>query len=145
MNIFILCKRKPRAEVGASYRDSGRAYYDKMSVLLDEIIKDLKAKRLDYEEYLNQIAELAKQVQTGQAEDMPEQLNTPGRRALYNNLGQNEALAMQVDNAVKNTRPDGWRGVQARELVIKKALYGVLQDVEAVERIFLLIKQQHEY
>jgi type I restriction enzyme R subunit len=121
------------------------AYYDKMSVLLDEIIKDLKAKRLDYEAYLQRIAELAKQVQTGQAETMPEQLNTPGRRALYNNLRQNETLAMQIDAAVKNVRPDGWRGVQARERVIAAALYGILQDVEEVERIFLIIKQQQEY
>ena len=76
---------------------------------------------------------------------MPAQLNTSGRRALYNNLGESEALAMQIDGAVKKTRPDGWRGVQARELVIKAALYGVLQDEEEVERIFLIIKQQQEY
>ena len=121
------------------------AHYDKMSTLLDEIINDLKAKRLDYEAYLQRIAELAKQVQTGQADTMPAQLNTPGRRALYNNLGESEALAMQIDGAVKTKRPDGWRGVQAREQVIKMALYGVLQDEEEVERIFLIIKQQQEY
>ena len=33
------------------------------------------------------------------------------------------------------------RGVQAREQVIKAALYGVLQDESEVERIFLIIKQ----
>ena len=121
------------------------AYYDKMSVLLDEIIKDLRAKRLDYEAYLKKIAELAKQVQAGQADDTPEKINTPGRRALFNNLGQDESLAIQVDDAVKKTRPDGWRGVQAREQVVKAALYGVLQDVDEVERIFLIVKQQREY
>ena len=121
------------------------AFFIKMSALLDEIIKGLKAKRLDYEGYLKRIAELAKQVQTGQAEDMPEQINTPGRRALYNNLGLNQVLAIQVDDVVKKTRPDGWRGVQAREQVIKAALYGVLQEVDEVERIFLILYQQQEY
>ena len=121
------------------------AYYGKMSVLLDEIIQDLKAKRLDYQEYLNKIADLAKQVWTGQDETIPEQMDTPGRRALYNNLEQNVGLATQVDDAVKTTRPDGWRGVQAREQIIKAALYGVLQDVTEVERIFLIITQQPEY
>ena len=121
------------------------AFFNKMSALLNEIIQDLKAKRLDYEEYLKQIAEIAKQVQTGQAEDMPEQLNTPGRRALYNNLGQNEALAMQVDDVVKKTRHDAWRGEQPREQVIKRALFDVLQDANEVERIFLIIYQQQEY
>ena len=56
------------------------AFFNKMSSLLDEIIKDLKAKRLDYEAYLKQIAELANQVWTGHAETMPEKVNTTGRR-----------------------------------------------------------------
>ncbi|GAJ06893.1 unnamed protein product, partial [marine sediment metagenome] len=47
--------------------------------------------------------------------------------------------------SVKQVRPDGWRGVKAREQVIKAALYGVLQDVDEVERIFLIIKAQREY
>ncbi len=121
------------------------AFYDKMSALLDEIIADLKAKRIEYEEYLKRIAEVAKMVQAGQADDTPEKLNTPGRRALFNNLGQNETLAIRIDEIVKSTRPDGWRGIKAREQVIKAALYEVLQDVAEVERIFLIIKQQKEY
>lgn len=42
-------------------------------------------------------------------------------------------------------RPDGWRGIQAREQVIKAALYEVLKDVAEVERIFRIVKQQTEY
>ena len=61
-------------------------YYAKMSALLDEIIANRKRKALDYEQYLARIAELAKRVEAGQEADTPQQLNTPGRRALYNNL-----------------------------------------------------------
>ena len=121
------------------------AYYEKMSTLLDEIIADRKARAIEYEEYLKRIAELAKKVEAGQAEDTPATLDTPGKRALYNNLGQNEVLALKIDETVKKKRPDGWRGVQAREQVIKGALYDVLQDVAEVERIFLIIKAQREY
>jgi type I restriction enzyme R subunit len=121
------------------------AYYEKMSALLDEVIAARKAKAIEYEEYLKRISELAKQVEAGQAEETPEQLNTPGRRALYNNLNQNEELAIKIDEVVKQVRHDGWRGIQAREQVIKAALYGVLQNVAEVERIFLIIKQQREY
>ena len=121
------------------------AFYENMSALLDEIIEARKAKAIEYEEYLKRIAELAKRVDAGQAEDTPEQLDTPGKRALFNNLAKNEELALQIDDAVKKVRPDGWRGVQAREQVIKAALYGVLQDVAEVERIFLIIKAQAEY
>lgn len=121
------------------------AYYEKMSALLDEIIAARKAKAIEYEEYLKRIAELAKKVEAGQAEDTPEQLDTPGKRALYNNLSQNQDLAIKIDKTVKNVRPDGWRGIKPRELVIKQSLYEVLQDEAEVERIFLIIRQQKEY
>jgi type I restriction enzyme R subunit len=116
-----------------------------MSALLDEIIAARHAKAIEYEEYLKRIAELAKRVQAGQAEDTPEQVDTPGRRALYNNLHKDRDLALKIDEAVKQARPDGWRGVQAREMVVKRALYDVLRDVVEVERIFLIVKAQREY
>jgi type I restriction enzyme R subunit len=121
------------------------AYFEAMSALLDEVIKARKAKAIEYEEYLRQIAELAKRVDTGHASETPKSLDTPGKRALYNNLNQHEELALKVDETVKRTRPDAWRGIQAREQVIKAGLYGVLQDVAEVERIFLIVKAQTEY
>ncbi len=121
------------------------AFFEKMSALLDEIIAARKAKAIEYQEYLSQIAELAKKVAAGQTDETPKTLDTPGRRALYNNLGQNEELALRIDRVVRRNRPDGWRGVQARERVIKAALHEVLQDVNEVERIFLIIRQQTEY
>ena len=54
-------------------------------------------------------------------------------------------LALRIDETVKKNRPDGWRGVQAREQIIKQALYDVLQDVAEAERLFLIIEQQKEY
>jgi type I restriction enzyme R subunit len=67
--------------------------------------------------------------------------------AHYDVAGKGDALALalKIDETVKHTRPDGWRGVQAKENVIKAALYGILQDVAEVERIFLIIRQQKEY
>lgn len=121
------------------------AFYEKMSALLDEIIAARKAKAIEYEEYLRQIAQLAARVEAGQADDTPEALNTPGRRALWNNLGHDVDLAIRIDAAVKQVKPDGWLGVQARENIIKQALYGILQDVNEVERVFQIIKAQTEY
>jgi type I restriction enzyme, R subunit len=133
-------------------------FYEKMSALLDEIIATRKAKAIEYEDFLKRIAELAKQVQAGKGDDTPERLDTPGKRALYNSLkgvkpdctaeqaGEYTVsgdplldLALTIDTTVKQVRPDGWRGVLAREQVIKRALYGVLQNGDAVERIFKII------
>jgi len=99
----------------------------------------------EYEEFLKRIAELAKKVAAGQSEETPVGLNTPGKRALYNNLNRDEGLALRLDEAVKTSRPDAWRGVQAREMVIKAAIYQVSQNVDEVERIFPIIKAQREY
>ncbi len=146
------------------------AYYEKMSALLDEIIMTRKAKAIEYEEYLKRIADLARRVESGLADDTPVPLkNSRGLRALYNNLkntpgslapvnrvaeAQGEYtvsgdpvldLAVRLDSAVKRVRPDGWRGVQPREQVIKAALYEILRDETEVERIFPIIKAQGEY
>jgi type I restriction enzyme R subunit len=146
------------------------AFFEKMSALLDEIIAARKANAIAYEEYLKRIADLAKKVEAGHADDTPEPLKkSPGLRALYNNLTVTEALdsslqraaedegpyttsgdpaltlAINIDEAVKKNRPDDWRGVQAREQVIKHAMYGVLQNTAEVERLFLIVKAQPEY
>src|SRR3989441_876592 len=149
---------------------SDPAYYEKMSALLDEIIAARKAKAIDYEQYLLRIAALAKRVEAGVAEDAPAPLrNSPALRALYNNLKTARPtpaeadrvaeaparytasgdpvldLALKLDAAIRRARPHGWRGVQAREQVIKAALYDILRDEAEVERIFLIIKAQGEY
>jgi type I restriction enzyme R subunit len=124
---------------------SDPAYYAKMSALLDEIIATRKAKAIEYEEYLRRVAEVARLVEAGMADNTPAALNTPAKRALYNNLNQDETLALKLDQAVKEVRPDDWRGVQAKEMVIKGKLFEVLQDADEVERVFLIIKEQKEY
>ncbi len=121
------------------------AYFSKMSALLDEIIATRKTKAIEYEEYLKRIAELARRVEAGHGEETPEHIDTPGRRALYSNLSHNEELAMKIDHAIRRVRPDAWRGIPAREQAIKQALFEELHDVDEVERIFLIIKQQKEY
>ncbi|HUZ95037.1 MAG TPA: hypothetical protein VMU57_09000 [Edaphobacter sp.] len=121
------------------------AYFSKMSALLDEIIATRKAKAIEYEEYLKRIADLAKKVDAGYGEETPEQINTPGLRALYSNLNKSEELAIKIDEAVRRVRPDAWRGIPAREQAIRQALFEELHDVDEVERIFLIIKQQREY
>jgi type I restriction enzyme R subunit len=55
-------------------------------------------------------------------------------------------LALKIDETVKRVRPNGFRGVQAKENVIKSALLPLLGgDEPEVERIFLIIAAQTEY
>lgn len=143
------------------------AFYDSMSALLGQILADLRAARIDYETFLRRMADLAKSVHAGASDDTPAQLDTPGKRALFSNLRAAMAdsgparvaddsnpyrvanvaleMALRLDAAVKRQRPNAWRGVLAKEQVIKAALFHELQDEAAVERIFPVVKAQPEY
>jgi type I restriction enzyme R subunit len=121
------------------------AYFEKMSKLLDEIIQQRKQNAINYQEYLQKIADLANKVVAAQPDDTPKSLNTQAKRVLYNNLGKNEALVLQVNDVVIDSKQDGWRGNQAKENQIKQAIFEVVNDVEEVERIFAIVKQQSDY
>lgn len=121
------------------------AFFDKMSKLLAEIIAERKARAIEYEEYLKRIEDLVKAVQKGTDASTPTVIDTPGKRALYHNLGKDEALAVRIHTLVMEKKPDGWRGVLAREQVVKGLLYQALENQDEVERIFPIIKAQGEY
>jgi type I restriction enzyme R subunit len=116
-----------------------------MSTLLVEILDDLRSQQIDYEEFLKRIADVAKRVQQGKAEDTPIALNTPGKRALFNNLNNDEALALKIDDVVRRVKPDSFRGNLAKERVIKAELFSILDSESEVERIFQIIVNQSEY
>ncbi len=121
------------------------SYFAKMSKLLDEIIKFRKDNAEKYEAYLKKIADLASKMTPERQPDHPESLNTGAKRALYNNLEQNEPLALQIDAAVLVSKSDEWRGHQAKENQMKKAIWKIVQDEDEVERIFAIVKQQNDY
>ena len=146
------------------------AFYDRMSALLAEILADLKAARIDYAEYLQRIAALVVEpLAAGRSGSTPVELDTPGKRAVFNNLhavsaktaaevaepkspydsGETAlllALALRIHDTVRRVRPNEWRGNQAKENTIKAALLPLLgSDVDEVERVFLIIKAQSEY
>lgn len=121
------------------------AYFVEMSKLLDAIIKERRENAISYEEYLNKIAELTKRVCNPSEPGTPPSIRTPALRALYNNLGKDESKAIAVDAAVQKGRRAEWRGNVPSENLIKKEIYAVLQNTDEVERIFQIIKQQHDY
>jgi type I restriction enzyme R subunit len=120
-------------------------YFKEMSALLHTIIEELRAKKISYEEYLKKMADLAKRVTHPQHNDLPQTIQTPAQRALYNNLGKDETLAVACDKAVKYSIMVDWKGNETKENMVKQALYQVLKDVDKVERIFPVIKEQREY
>ena len=127
-------------------RSNNPAFYDKMSEVLDDVIAKLRDERLDYEQFMQEMAELAARVRAGMSDNTPVALDTAGKRALYNNLKDDEELALKIDAAVRRSKPADFRGNRVKENIIKQAIYPLLNDdVDEVERIFQIITAQLEY
>ena len=60
-------------------------------------------------------------------------------------MDEDEALALEIDGIIVQSKSDGWRGNQAKENQIKQALFGLLANQDKVEAIFKVIIQQDEY
>lgn len=120
-------------------------YYDRMSALLDALVEQRRNKSLDYQEYLAQIAELAKMVvDPGEHKAYPTNINTPGRRAMYELLDENEEKALALDQAIRGAAQDGWRGNHFKLKKVKKAVSGVVND-ELVGSVLEVAKHHNEY
>ncbi len=144
-------------------------YYEKMSELLDALIAQRKQEALNYAAYLAEIVALTKQVKNGSGgAAYPKSVDSPAKRALYDNFGNNEKFALQVHGAVRAVGQDDWRGnifkvkkvraaiKTAAEMfkverlssawIIKETL-GDKTDVadDLIEDILELVKNQNEY
>lgn len=123
-------------------------YYEKMSTLLTELIEQRQAERLSYEEYLKEIAELARKVlDPSLGDEYPPHINTPALQALYLNLDRSEAKAVAVDTVIRERAQDGWRDNRIRTNRVRRAIQGALDGAsdDTVDEILELVKHRGEY
>jgi hypothetical protein len=64
----------------------------------------------------------------------PKTLNSSPKRALYDNLGQDEELTMALDSEICHTKKDGWRGNIIKEREVKYAIKNQKIKFETQER-----------
>jgi type I restriction enzyme R subunit len=126
------------------------AYYEKMSVLLLELIRLRKENAISYEELLKRYEELANEIQPNTKKSYPIEIDTKPKQALYDNLYENEELSISMDEQIKFTKDDDWRSTYIKrrkvELAVKEVLekYGIT-DEETAKKIYELIANQKEY
>ena len=122
-------------------------YYEKMSTLLDELIKERKEVAQSYKEYLAKIVELSKKVKRpADSATYPKSLDSNAKRSLYDNLSHDEELTIALDAEICRTKKDGWRYNLIKERGVKYAIRKHIGDDDAeVDRVFELVKNQSEY
>ena len=129
---------------------SNPMYYEKMSVLLHDLLIKIRQDALDYEEYLKKFIELAKQVKNpGSANSYPEQINTKALRALYDNLDHNEELTITLHEELLNSIRDDWRNNTQKTRAVKNTIREtlspyIINDSEKYDAILEIIKNQRE-
>ena len=121
-------------------------YFEKMSLLLDEIIRSRKDEVIEYKTYLEKMADLAKKTKhPEESRQYSERTNkTAGLRALYDNIGD-EDIAVSVHEDIVDYKPDSWRGNKIRERRVKKLIKRHIPDEELLEKIFEIVVKQKEY
>ncbi|WP_304518213.1 type I restriction endonuclease subunit R, partial [Cecembia rubra] len=120
-------------------------YYERMSVLLQELIHQRKSGAMAYEEFLKKIEELAKNLQPENKQSQyPEGIDTPAKQALYEVLKDVEAtIAMEAD--VAYNVEENWIGNTLKERKVKRAINRHVENEEDANRILEIVKNQKEY
>lgn len=120
-------------------------FYEKMSELLTDLVAQRRSGAIEYAEYLKKIAELVRTAKAGHGNTYPDSMKTPGQKALFDNLGQDEALALRVDGAVRATAPHGWRGHTMKEKKVRRCLEAEILDADTVDTLLQILKNHSEY
>ena len=145
-------------------------FYEQMSKLLDDLIKQSRSDAAAYEEFLRKAEALVKRLAAKEPnEGVPAALH--GKReatVIYNNLSRiltarrgevvgvadqhpeygNEhlQLALEIDRVMREQAPAGWKGDQTREAQVLNVLFPLLnRNREATLALFELIKNQPGY
>ena len=138
-----------------------------MSKLLGDLIKQSRADAAAYEAFLKKAEELVRRMaRKDTAAGVPATLHgNPEAIVLYNNLPeilasgatlvreegpqeqeQRAALALKIDQAMREHAPAGWKGDETREKQVLNALYPIMgRDRQATQAIFEIIKNQPGY
>lgn len=126
---------------------SNPKYYEKMSALLRELIEKRKNDVINYEEYLRQIVELARKVHKPEsgAEYPPEIRESAAKRAFYDHLNGDTAVANQIYDAVMSSKQDNFRGSKIKERKIWRAIRAVVKDDQEADQLLALVKEQSEF
>jgi type I restriction enzyme R subunit len=117
--------------------------------LLNQLLQDQKDGKLEYKEMIARLISKIREVRGKTKPDYPTAINSSGKQALYDNLEEDEELALAVHEAVVTYAKHGWRdnNVPAKMKQVRKAVRNALpeKDDEKISQIMGVISSQKEY
>ncbi|MEI4197044.1 DEAD/DEAH box helicase family protein [Roseovarius sp. E0-M6] len=91
------------------------------------------------------VCSLVRQIKSGHGTDYPDEISTPGCKALYDNLDQDIKQTLELDRAVRTTAQAGWRGNRMKERKVLRALEDILGSAEMSQEVLDLVREHDEY
>ena len=138
-------------------------FYEEMSKLLDDLIKQDRTDSAEYEKFLAQAEALVKRMGHKNTGSHPSALNShPAAIVLFNNLASiatttfqcptdddaKASLAIEIDLAMRERAPAGWKSDTEgpKGIQVLNALFPIMsRDRSATQAIFEIIKNQSGY
>ena len=144
-------------------------YYEKMSELLDALIRRRRQEAIDYKTYLAKIVELTRKVAKPETQDTyPTSIKNAALRALFDNLEEPQASAVRepppphygtkptvktremkalaLDREIRRVKKADWRGNTFKEREVRNAIKSELRDDEELANtIFEIVRNQRDY
>lgn len=102
-------------------RDANPDYYDKLSEKLNKILEEMKQQTEEYKETLRKLVEIIQELH-GSRKEYPSDIDTDGKKALYDNLDEDEELALRTYKAIKENAEIGFRDDRRRQRALKMAI-----------------------
>ena len=136
-------------------------FFTEMSRLLDELVQQSRQSATEYAEFLRQAEELVRRLGNQAPRDgVPAVLHgRPEALRLFSNLATIPAatfecptdperraeLALQIERAMHDQAPAGWRGDETRERQVLNVLFPLLErDREATMAVFEILKNRRD-
>jgi type I restriction enzyme R subunit len=136
-------------------------FYSEISDLLEDLIRQKRDDTAAYEEFLRAAEALVKRMANKGTGGHPSALHGyPEAVVLFNNLDsipsttfqcptdieERAKVALEIDLAMREHAPAGWKGDDTREKQVLNALFPIMKrDREATQAIFDIIKNQPGY
>ncbi|MGI6222351.1 MAG: type I restriction endonuclease subunit R [Prevotella sp.] len=123
-------------------RDSNPEEYDKFSARLNQILEEMREGTKEYKELMKEIIQLCKDMKGGH--QYPQDINTPCKKALYDNLDEEEDLVNSVYMAAEENAEYGWRDNNLRKKKLQRAVKKVLPEEVDSDKIMNILTHHDE-
>lgn len=120
-------------------------YYERMSLLLQDLIRQRKNNAIEYEGFLKKIEELAKKLKPEDRQSQyPISIDTPAKQAIYEVI-EDENITVAMESEISYNVEENWIGNLLKERKVKNAISKHVQDSNKVDTILEIVKNQNEY